>query len=406
MSYTVADLKNELTGVLHGTTLNQIFGLDVLINRAARKVLSDCDPMEMIRIQTLVSPIFDRVYDYIIPDDVKGDRIIDIRPQVNRSVMDRFLQTYNEPFDVFKATAAINQPQFTVQFNSGFKYVRIVENQLVGILVNGATQVTGNNGTWVAGGNATNISTDTLNFVYGSGSIKWDVTAGSDPSTATISNSTMDPVDISRDFEQGSEFLYVYIPTASQVTSFTLRWGSSASDYWERTVTHNQFSNTFEDGWNLLQFEWHNATTVGDPDDTAVTFVDFITTYDGSENFNYRLNDIVSQLGSIYQIVYYSKYMFRDADSGAFQETVTSNSNIINLDVDSYNLLFNQVAYLCAQQVQGADSSFDTSYFAQEYDVSLKRYVAKIKSQVLKPTQLYYRMSNPKQWTQTRYSSM
>ena len=404
MSYSVADLKNELTGTLHGTTLNQIVGLDVLINRAARKLLADCDPIETIRIQALTSPIFDRVYDYAIPDDLKGDRVIDIRPQVNRTVMDRFLQTYNEPFDAYKGDAP-GQPAFTIQYNTGVKSIRIEKALPFGLLVNGATAVTGDNGTWVGGGTATNLQTDYINFVYAGSSVEWDLTASTDPSNTYIENSTMDSIDLSVQFEQGSMFLYVYLPSPNNVYSCTLRWGSSSADYWERTVTTTQFGNVFQQGWNLLQFQWHNATVVGSPDESNVTYLRFGASTNGAIDYGYHLNDIICQLGTIYQIEYYSKFLFRDADTGAFQENVTDDSNLINLDTDSFNLLFDQVAYLCAQQVQGADSTFDAGYWQNMYTTDLARYVAKIKSQVLKPTLKYYKVQDTHRGTLTRYSS-
>lgn len=46
MSYNILDLKNDLEGVLHGTTNNQIQNLDGVINRAARQLLLDLDPQE------------------------------------------------------------------------------------------------------------------------------------------------------------------------------------------------------------------------------------------------------------------------------------------------------------------------------------------------------------------------
>lgn len=391
MAYTVSDLKNDLTGVLHGTTLNQVVGLDLLINRSARKVLSDCDPIEMVRIVPVTGPLFTGVFDYTCPDDLKGDRIIDIRPQIKRTVADRFFQTYNEPFDLTKLQLTGQAGEVTIQYNTAVKSLRIVKNVLQGLLVNTASTIS-DEGTWAVGGNATNLSVDTLNYVYGSGALRFDVIAGANPSTAYLENSTQTAVDLTRDWEEGSEFLYFYFPVASQVISCNLRWGSSPTDYWTQTVTTSQNSTAFQNGWNLLQFPWNGATIVGSPDKTSITYLRATVTYDGTVNYNYRLNDIVSQLGAIYEIEYYSKFMFRDSSTGVFQENVTDDSNIINLDTDSYNILFNQVAFLVAQQVQTSNSPYDASFFQKEYDESVARYVAKIKSQVLKPQSTYYEM--------------
>ena len=42
----ISDVENELQGILHGTTLNQITDLYGVFNRAARRVIGDVDPQE------------------------------------------------------------------------------------------------------------------------------------------------------------------------------------------------------------------------------------------------------------------------------------------------------------------------------------------------------------------------
>lgn len=386
--YTISDLKTELQSLLHGTSLNKVQGVDGIIYRAARKLLNDFDPIETARIAQLTTPLFDKVYDYNCPTDLKGDRIIDIRPQVNRGFSDRFFQTYNEAFDMSKASLVAGG-EFTIQYDTAVKSIRIAKNLIAGLLVNGGNSLTAN-GTWAVGGDATNLTLDTLNYVYAGGSLNFDVTGAG--TTAYLENSTQSPIDLSRDEDQGYEFVYAYIPDGSVVTNFILRWGSSSGNYWQSTVTANQDSTAFQTGWNLLAFNWATATEVGTPDSAAVDYVRFTVTYDGDAATHYRLNSIVSQLGTIYEIEYYSKFLFRNGTTGAFQETVTDDSDIVNLDTDSYNLLLNMVAYFCAQQIQGSNGSFDTTFFKNEYEEEKKRYVAKIKSQTVNPQSQYYRL--------------
>lgn len=400
MAYTVSDLEEDLTAVLHGTSLKKVTGLFNVISRAGRKLINEIDPMETIRIAELASPIFDRVYDYASPTDLKGDRIIDIRPQVNRAFCDRFFQTYNEAFDLSKAAVAYGG-EMTVQFNTGIKSLRLAKSLVTGTLVNAIDSIT-ENGTWAVGGDATDLTVDTLNYVYGSGSLRFNVSGVG--TTAYLENSTQTAIDLTRDLDQGYEFLYGFIPTGASVTSFTLRWGSSATDYWESTILVAQNNAVFQTGWNLLAFPWATATQTGSPDVTNITYLRTGFTYDGNPTDNFRFNSLVSQLGTIYEIEYYSKYLFRDADTGAFQETVTDDSNIINLDTDSYNLLLNLVAYFCAQQIQGSNASFDSTFFKNEYLEEKKRYTAKIKSQTISPSLAYYK-TNSLRPTRVRYSS-
>ena len=102
-------------------------------------------------------------------------------------------------------------------------------------------------------------------------------------------------------------------------------------------------------------------------------------------------------MGRIMEIEYYSKFMFRDQITGAFQETVTDDSNLINLDVDTYNLLTYQVALLAVQQQSGSESTFDTDYFRNLYKDCLSRYKRLYKSEIIKPQEAYYRVPNNNQ---------
>jgi len=390
MSYSISDLKTELAAVFHGTTLNKVIALDSLINRAARQLVGDVDPMETKRITEISNALYDKVYDYPLPADLKGDRIIDIRPQVNRTLRDRFFQTYNQAFDLSKSWIN-NSGEFTINYNTSVKSVRIAANLLPSDLINEVDSIT-DNGTWAVGGTASNLALDQLYFVAGNGSLGFTLDAGADPSTGYIENSTMTAIDLSVNESQGALFAYVYIPDPSAVTSCSLRWGSDAANYWTRTVVDAQNSTAFQRGWNLLRFDWSGATMVAAPDSSAINYLRFSVTYNGVEQTHVRLNNITAQLGSIYEIEYYSKYLFRSSTTGTYQETILDDADLINLDTDSYNMFFNLVAYYVSQQTQGSNANFDSSFFKKEYDTTRIRYVAKIKSETIKPQQTYYSM--------------
>src|SRR6267154_6147214 len=100
MANDITQLKQDLEGMMHGTTLNQITAIDALINRAARQILMDVDPQETKRIVPLANSIYTNIYDYSVPPDLKGTKVIDIRPQVNRQPWDVSTQTYNQAFDL------------------------------------------------------------------------------------------------------------------------------------------------------------------------------------------------------------------------------------------------------------------------------------------------------------------
>lgn len=389
MSYSVQTLKNDLTGVTHNTQLNQITNLDGLIDRAARQLLLDLDPQETKRILEFVNPIYNGVTDYPISDDVKGNKIIDIRPQVKRLPKDVWGQAYNQAFDVAKNNVFLLANMFTMNFDTGIKTIRIDAPFLnPPVIVNQADNLT-DNGTWAAGGTASSLAVDNVNFVQGAGSLVFNTTAGA----GYVENSTMSAVNLSAYLNQSAFFTWVYIPTGTNLTSVNLRVGSSDADYYSLSVTQNQQGVSFVNGWNLCQFDWASMSVTGIPDSSALNYVR-VTLNTSGTNTACRVNGIDSILGSILEYEYYSKFLFRDSITGAFQENVTDDSNLINLDTESYNLLFNKVAEFTMQQIQGKDAANDGEFFRKEYVDGVTRYKNMYKSEVQKPQTIYYYQPN------------
>lgn len=390
MSYSVQTLKNDLTGVLHGTQLNQIQNLDGVIDRAARQLLLDVDPQETKRTVEFTTPIYNSVYDYAIAADVKGNKIIDIRPQVRRLPSDIWLQSYNQNFDIWKQNVFTSPDMFTMNFDTGVKTIKINAPFLnAPVIINSADSIT-NNGTWAASGTASSLAVDNTNYVQGAASLMFNATTG----TAILTNSTMSSVDLSEVENQSSIFVWVYAPTGSNLRAVELRWGSDSSNYYIFTVVKNQQGNSFNDGWNLCQFPWSSAVTVASPDSSAIDYVRVAMAFTASATAAH-LNEINSTLGTVLEYEYYSKYLFRDATTGAFQETVTDDSNLINLDTESYNMLFNLVAFYATQQQQGADAlRYDGNFFGSAYVQAIQRYKNMYKSETQKPVSTYYYMQN------------
>ncbi len=395
MAYTIATLKQDVIATLHNTVSNQITAFNNLINRAAREVLLDVDPQETKRIVPITGSVFQSVYDYASPADLKGNRIIDIFPQVNRQLWEQYAQSYNETFDIWKGWSS--QENFTVLYNTAIKTLRLTAPQAPPSILLNAVDSVSSNGTWATGGNASGIATDNVTFAANNGSISFNLSAGGAGSTGYVENSTMTAVNLSSILNQGTIFLYVFLPTASDFTNVKLRWGSSASNYYEVTATQTQSGTSFQNGWNLLAFPWLGATVVGSPVSTAINYQRITYTYDGTAQTAVRLNEIFGSLGMILNIEYYSDYMFRDASSGAFLESVTDDTNLINLEVASRNLLLYKVCELAMQQVQGLNATFyDGPYFQQKYQETLTRYNALYRSEVTVPVQSYYAMTIPR----------
>jgi hypothetical protein len=205
--------------------------------------------------------------------------------------------------------------------------------------------------------------------------------------TAYVENSTMTVVDLSEDEDISALFAWLYIPSGSTVTNVTLRWGSSSADYWSQTVTSQNFG-AFQTGWNLLRFDWNGATETGTPT-TSVDYLRLSFTYDGDAATRYRVENIISCRGSIWEIVYYSKYIF-STSAGVWIENHTDDTDVINLDTTSYNLLTYKCLEFIAQQMQGVDSSFDYQVAKVEYQEEKRKYLEQNKSETKKTSETYY----------------
>lgn len=387
--YSVQTLIGELEGLLHGTSTSQIQNLNGVINRSARQVLLDVDPQETKRTLEFTAPIFNTVFDYPIAPDVKGNKLIDIFPQVQRIPRDIWTQAYNQAFDVAKQNIYASPNMFTMNFNTGLKSVRINAPYLNPPVVINQVEAIADNGTWTTGGTASSLAVNNTNYVQGSGSLQFNSAIGA----AYIENSTMNSIDLSNVLNQSYLFVWVYIPTGANLTSVDLRWGSSSSNYYHETVTTNQSGTAFVNGWNQCQFKWSTASTVGSPNPVAINYAR-VTLNVTSLETACLVNGLDSILGTILSYEYYSKYMFRDALTGAFQETVTDSSNLINLDTESFNLMVYKVAELAVQQQQGLDASFyDGPYFTNQYNATLDRYKKMYLSENQKPQSSYYTMN-------------
>lgn len=381
--YTVQQAKDELFPVIHGTNLNKMPNVLGLFNRAARKILADLDPKETQRTATISSPIYQQVYTYPVPTDLKDDAIYDIFPTGNRTAGDKYDQRYLREFAIYK-----QQGNFAVKSVSG---TRVLEMSRVGgtaaTVVNQLNDITG----FSVGGDASALTTNDLYQIAGGASIQFDLSGVT--GIGFIETSTSASIDISTLFDDGAFFLYTYLPT-SAITSINVRIGSSAANYYTATATAQQNNVAFEQGWNLTSYLIQNMSVVGAPDETDITYIRITINYPiGTPIAGVRVNNLTAQLGQIFEIGYYSKYMF-STPAGVWKEQATDDTDIINLDTTSYNIFFNCLAELAQQQLSGQPANFDIGYFGAQYVNDIKRYKSLFKSERIKPQAIWYRMPN------------
>ena len=392
MSYTIADVKADLEGVLHSTDISKVRNPYNLYWRAARNLLTMIDPDETIRIAQIANAIHDEIYDYTIASDTKGKKIIDIRPQVGRTKADSFSQRLSREFDKYKTKGT-----FQVRNNGRTKSLRL-SAEISGSpkTLHGMDSLTAN-GTWAEGGDATNLTLDELQYIYGSAALNFDLNAAG--SVGYIEISDMTDVDLSDHDEVGAIFVNVYIPDPDIITNFIMRWGNDSSNYWSATVTSPHDQDSFKTGWQILKFEWNGATETGTVDPETIDYLRFSVTYDGTAETDIRVDKITCSNGEIYEQEYYSEYLFQSS-SGTWKAKPTDETDILNLDEDGYNLFLFECGMAACQQMQGLDARADLKYCQKELGIDDNRniigglylkYVTDHPSQARRPRSTYYR---------------
>jgi len=377
MGKTIAQIRSDISRKLHGTNINKIQGEFEIYAEASREVLNDIDFYETKRIQQITNNVYASVYDYTLPTDLKGNRIIDIRPQANRNYADFVNQNYSVEFDRYKTNQTFN-----IRDNSGLRTLRLSTNLGTSVVIHNCDSVS-DNGTWTADDDTTNVRLDTNNYIKNSGSIVFDVDGSG--TVASIYNDDLEEVDL-EDYENtGAFFCYIYCPVT--ITDATLYWGNDNANYWEDTITAPHY-NTFQVGWNLIRFDWNGSTETGTPT-TDITYLKLSITYDGNVDTDYRLSEITCNSGNIYEIEYYSKYLFKD-NAGNWIEEPTVLTDEIVLNSEGYNCFLYKVLELIAPQVQAEDAGFDYTLYDKKYQLSKFSYVSKYKSEIRLPIQTYY----------------
>lgn len=385
-SITQAEYQAIINGMVH-QKFSQCASPQVIMNRAVRYVVGDLDLRSSKRSSQLSPNLFQNVYEYAAPTDLKGEKIIDLRKQVNRSPYEKWALVDDSEFDRKKDFYKI-----AVRDENFIKILRING------LPNSKTKTIHNcdsltsNGTWavVGGTDSSNLTIDSDNYINGNGALNFDMAKGA--TTGAIELTGADQVDLTDYDEKGSIFIWVFIPDYSDaegdtVTNFILRWGNDSSNYWSKTVTVSNEGNTFKDGWNLLRFDWSTASETGTVDPTAIDYLHLTITKSTSleADTDWRVDDIVCALGNIYETVYYSKYGWQNSSYSYIEESTTTTDLLLG-DTDEIEGLAFKGAEYAAQELKEWD---EVKYFKGEYESWKKGYEAKYPSEALKKTRNY-----------------
>ena len=350
------------------------------INTQVRQVIADVAFRSLKRITDIPYSVHSEVKRYACPADMQGEDIINIRKQVDSENIE---WNKTDTIDFFKriesgliaVDSSLKRKTLLINSANDEKYATL-----------DALNTYDADGTWVASGDATNIRTDSVNYVEGTGSVRFDLESGA--TTATLTKTADTAIDLSAYEENGEIYIFEDIAN-TDITSYTMNIGSDSSNYYSCIVTNTAENLSFALGWNLLKFTFD--TKVGTPDMSNTVYYEKIITkpitMDATTDF--RMDNLLVLMGNLYQTVYYSKYPWVDTN-GVRKENSTLSSDTLDLDSDETEIVMDKLNEKIAQALR---EQSDQAYSRDEYNVHKRDYELLNPSEAMATTIQYYNIS-------------
>jgi hypothetical protein len=347
---TVSQYKDSIAAMLSGIDITQIDDVNGALERAAKVLVQKADIPEASIIQNIT--LYAGVTDYLCDPRIFGTSINDIRPQgISRNYSDEVNKVSQQQFDRTKQFYP-SGTMSTFQFTNGIPTIRITapfpKQQLVIDTMSDSTQYT-------LGGTASSIFTDNTFFYQSPASIRFTLNAAG--SQGTLSRTLQAPLNLSTYVGVGLVFLAVEVPTVGNISSYTLRLGSSSSNYYTVTQTV-PFTGSFVAGqFQLVGFDLSTATTIGSPVSTAINYIDILINYDGTLLTNCRIGGLFASLPSPAQILAQSSAIFLPVGATQALTNITADTDTIILNDAAYTIYEIEGAISICQQVGGTSGS-------------------------------------------------
>lgn len=345
-NYLYSQLQSDINGKIKGK-IGILTSPRSTINQGVRQVLADLDLLTTRRRTPLTPNLFNGLFEYAAPTDLKGYGIITVQNQ--KWTKTPFWKLV--PYEQFMR----RQDENTIAV-SDYDFIRklFIKSDVTDIKTTVSTldALGAGGGTWGAFGDATNVEAGTDNYVEGNGSIKFDISSAGG-TTCGIVNSTLNSSDLSGYFQgDGNCVVWAYITSTTNLTNFILRIGSSSGDYYTKTVTAQADGTAFVNGWNLLNFNLATFTTVGTPVETAIDYcaLYFTKTAGKINEVGYRFDYITLRRGVINNLYYYSSYGWQNS-SGTYLENSIADTDYLNAGTEEYELILAKCTELCADEV-------------------------------------------------------
>lgn len=382
--YTRSALKTAIAGRIHSKA-GILASINATANNAVRAVISKVDLRSMKRKSTLAPNLFNLVYQYTCPTDMKGVKIIGLQPQTGlRDLFNQWELTSEEEFDRRKQT---NFNLLAFSDRDLTRRLLISANlEQQALTINNFDSLTAG-GSWVLFGDGTNLSIDTDQFIEGSGSLKFDISAAGG-TTAGVKCANLSTFDLTNYKSAGSIFVWAWITSATNLTNYILKVGNSASNNYQMTATSTNEGLAFSAGWNLLRFDFSGKTTNGTVTDTTCNYAELYMTKTAGKisETDYRFDFLVARKGTIYNLIYYTKYAWQSS-AGTYKVDSTDDGDYLNCDTEEFDMFVESFVEQAAMEARETDDALAAKSKLKEL---IKDYRKQYKGEALQLQDTYY----------------
>ncbi len=355
---TVFDLKDNVAGILSGMDLGTVADLNGAFVRGASNLCTNADVPEASGIQNIT--LYSGVYDYLCDQRIYGTAINDIRPVgISRNPANDVIKVNQEDFDRAKKQGYLpSGTMATFEYNNGVPTIRIVAPFPVQqVNIDQMSSIGNTPNSWVASGTASGLTQDITSFYQAPASLRFNMTTG----TGILTKTLQSPISMSSYQGFGVAFLAIEIPpgaTASNLTSISLKLGSSSSAYNSVSSTQGFLGAWVSGQFLLVAFDFSSASTVGSPNWASIQYAQISMVVAGAFT-NFRVGGLFMSLPSQAQILYQSSAIFLAVGSTTPTTTITASTDTIILTDPAYNIYQYECA-LAVLQNTGASASDDT----------------------------------------------
>jgi hypothetical protein len=323
VSQEIQDLQKEFEGGL---------SLDVdwysKLRLAANNLLDNLNPETLKRVSPIYGGLTRHLQVYYCPPDL----------EVPSRIYTHDRRTY---FDYVPASQFYGRysqygfNKFTIEYVNGVRFVVIKHPNVQSTII-----IDPMDGTQTISGVA--LTLNRYNVLPGaSASMQGTFTSGSFEVDGTLPA----PVDISACLF-GVAIIPVYFDSALLVSQLELQLIDGNGNYYDVITTMDSVGNYLRDGQNMVRFWMQHATTSGTPDPTNITHYKLKIPMTSGNSQAVILGKLTVQSSQLFNLEYYSRYLFLDGTTRAWKDTPNKGTDLINLDRDTAGVLHYETAVL------------------------------------------------------------